>query len=132
MGWRRSCERAQRLKRLCEITGRGVTGGAYFSKKKRRIVRYYVSGYPCAGYLRRQANRAVRRARDVPGGEYNCGNGERFSTKSCSIELLGVKDEKFREAAAKLFEQLRLEYCLLFSYKGKKLYYIDREQGDIL
>ena len=68
MGWRRSCERARRLKKLCALTGNGVTGGAYYDTKKRRAVRYYVSGYPCAVYLRRQANRAVRRARNVPDG----------------------------------------------------------------
>ena len=71
MGWRRSQERKRRLKKLCSLTGYGVTGGAYYDAKKRRTVRYYISDYPCAGYLRRQANRAVRRARDVPdGGRY--------------------------------------------------------------
>ena len=71
MGWRRSRERARRLKKLCSLTGRGVSGGAYYDTGKRRIVRYWISDYPCAGYHRRQANRAVRRYCDVPcGGRY--------------------------------------------------------------
>ena len=60
-------------------------------------------------------------------GEYNCGNGKQFSTKSCCIELICEDGQSINNAAAKLFEQLRLEYCLLFCYNDEKLYYIDRE-----
>lgn len=60
-------------------------------------------------------------------GEYSCGNGKRFSTKSCCIELLCADGQKINDTASKLFEQLGLEYCLLFCYNDKKLYYIDRE-----
>ena len=60
-------------------------------------------------------------------GEYNCGNGKKFNGKSCSIELLGADGQKLNEMAAKIFNLLGLEYCLLFSYNDNKLYYIDRE-----
>ena len=60
-------------------------------------------------------------------GEYSCGNGKRFSTKSCCIELLCADGQKINDTASKLFEQLGLDYCLLFCYNDKKLYYIDRE-----
>lgn len=48
------------------MTCRSVTGGAYFDKGKGRLVRYYVSDHRCAGYYRRLANRAVRRAGRKP------------------------------------------------------------------
>lgn len=60
-------------------------------------------------------------------GEFRCGNGKQFNGNSCSIELLGADGQNINDAAAELFEKLGLEYCLLFCYNDKKLYYIDRE-----
>lgn len=66
MDYRGSQERNRRLKKLCDETKYSSRGaGAYYDEDKKRYIRYSPcrnSGY--AKYLRKVANRKVRRSKD--------------------------------------------------------------------
>ena len=65
MGYRRSNERNRRLKKLYDETKNWYGAGAYYDEDKKRYIRYSPcrnSGY--AKYLRKVANRKVRRSKD--------------------------------------------------------------------
>lgn len=67
MSYRRSRERNRRLRKLYRKTRFSYGRGAWFDNDKNRIIRYYPStstGY--TKYLRRLANRRVRRTKDLP------------------------------------------------------------------
>ena len=62
MGYKQSRERNRRIKKLYEQTRTSYARGAYYDKKKKRIIRYHMrqnSNVP--RFYRKQANRAVRR-----------------------------------------------------------------------
>ena len=68
MSYHRSQEEKRRLKKLYNTIGvRYWPGGAWYSDKKERYVRYWRSGHHSkyCKFCQRQANRAVRRARHV-------------------------------------------------------------------
>ena len=65
MGYRRSKERNRRLKKLYDETKNWYGAGAYYDEDKKRYIRYSPcknSGY--TKYLRKVANRKVRRSKD--------------------------------------------------------------------
>ena len=67
MSYRRSKEQRRRLKKLCQATQGSYGAGAYYDKDKDRYIRYSPrngSSYP--RYLRRIANRKVRRSQGLP------------------------------------------------------------------
>lgn len=62
MGYKQSKERNRRLKKLYESTKHSYGRGAYYDTKKKRFIRYTArrkSAYP--RFLRKKANRTVRR-----------------------------------------------------------------------
>ena len=70
MSYKRAQQRKKRLKKLYAKTNGSIAGGAWYDRESGRYHRYYVSDYKLAGFLRKRANRAVRRAKDIP-----CGGG---------------------------------------------------------
>lgn len=67
MGYQRSKEQKRRLKKLRHATQGSCIAGAYYDKDKNRYIRYYPrngSSYP--RYLRKLANRKVRRSGGIP------------------------------------------------------------------
>lgn len=65
-------EEKHRLKHLYEETSNSVCGGAYYSDKKQRYVRYWSCRTPgYTKYLRRISNRRVRHCKELmQGGQY--------------------------------------------------------------
>lgn len=70
MSYPRSSERNRRLRKLSKATERSCRGGAYYDTDRRRYVRYYLSKTGYARYLRKQANRKVRRSTDLHSGNH--------------------------------------------------------------
>lgn len=64
MSYRRSKEDKRRLKKLYDKTKNSCCAGVWYDEKKKRYIRFYSSNTPgYAKYLRRIANRKVRRAK---------------------------------------------------------------------
>lgn len=64
MSYRRSKEDKHRLKKLYDKTKNSYGAGAWYNEKKERYIRFYSSNTPgYTKYLRRIANRKVRRAK---------------------------------------------------------------------
>ncbi len=70
MGYHRSREEKRRLRKLYEQTKNWYGSGAYYSTRKKRIVRYMIRPFK-GKYWRRVSNRRVRKYEGVlNGGEY--------------------------------------------------------------
>ena len=68
MSWQRSRETRRRLKKLSHETC-GIIAGAWYSEEKGRYIKT-CDRSTRKGFLRRVANRRVRRARNVSGGRH--------------------------------------------------------------
>ena len=65
MGYKQSKERNQRLKKLYEETKHSYVKGVYYDKHKKRLIRYSLRNKSTyARFLRKCANRTVRRNKD--------------------------------------------------------------------
>lgn len=66
MGYKQSKERNRRLVKLYENTKNSYGRGAYYDKKKKRLIRYTVRrNANLPRFYRKRANRAVRRNPEV-------------------------------------------------------------------